>query len=1079
MKKSIMLFTILLVFLTVGSLTTILTLNSHQLVKENFTRVQQQVLLQSNMMLSEFLEAQKARVDLWASQPVIDVYFNTPGLRELSRPGLDLYFANIGQSVHWLDNIFLLDGRDIAHAYSRPGAPGNTLSVPELTPTILDAPEWSVVNTSPEIAVSSAAKLLLKRPYLGSSKNEPGKYIAVLIDLNAVQKKLFAGIRIGSGGFVQLLAKGTDKGIWVSSFDGDESIGNSPVARDFLQASREWFTWDDIDQDYSSFGMHFMEVHQGTLAVATIFSKQDLMNPVISQIRSSIILGVVIVLLGGLAAVYLTDRLHKPLLRFIDNINNVGIYKLDSKKFADSASAYSEIRSMNKAFKKMLEYLDQSNEQLKREEIRYRELFENNEISIWNQDFSEVSTRLNQLRAQGVRHLRQYFEENPQAAWDLVRVIRVNQVNNASLMLFKASSEQQLRLSMDKIFAAGAIDVYINLLCAIWEHKDTFHSDTTLRTLDGELIYVVVSMQLPSTEEGFRNVPVSYLDITKRKLTEQALIENENKYRTLVESAPMCIHQIDTDGKLLSMNRAGLEMIGNSSEQSVLGTPYISLACEEDRERIAKLITAGIAGQFSEFEFRGTSGSEFSSNFVPIHETDGKVDRLLGITQDISEKKHAQDKLSFQASHDALTGLINRREFERRANRLLKSFQHNPTEHAMCFLDLDRFKVINDTCGHPAGDELLRQISEILRNTVRKRDTLARLGGDEFGVLMEHCSLDHAKRVADDILKALNNHQFSWEEEVFRVGASIGLVAITESTANFTELFKRADAACYFAKELGRNRVHVAHPEDADLAVRHGEMRWVGRINQALDEDRFCLYAQPIVALESSDHKHYELLIRMLDEQGVIILPGAFLPAAERYDLIGKLDAWVLTHACAFLAANPEFVRQIEFVSINLSGASLTNQDLLLSFQQSIEESGVAPDKFCFEVTETVAVSNLGTAARFITILKQTGCRFALDDFGSGISSFGYLKNLPVDYLKIDGMFVQDMVDDPIDHAMVRSINEIGQIMGIKTIAEFVENDAILEMLKAIGVDYAQGFGLGKPEPLENLADTPSLPNCA
>ncbi len=453
--------------------------------------------------------------------------------------------------------------------------------------------------------------------------------------------------------------------------------------------------------------------------------------------------------------------------------------------------------------------------------------------------------------------------------------------------------------------------------------------------------------------------------------------------------------------------------------------------------------------------------SEFS------HPAYGKV--WVSINVDITDRKKMDAKLNYLASHDALTGLISRYEFELRVTRLLSNLSKEKSTHAMCFLDLDQFKVINDTCGHAAGDELLRQIGRVLRETIRKRDTLARLGGDEFGVLMEHCTLEQAHRVADDILKAVIDYQFSWDGNVFRIGVSIGLVAITEASGNFTELLKQADVACYLAKDLGRNRVHAYHPDDTELAVRHGEMQWVGRINHALDENQLCLYAQPIISLDGGGRRHYELLVRMLDENGDIIPPGAFLPAAERYNLIEKVDAWVVSHACSSLAAHPAFIGQVDFITINLSGPSLTNQSFLKSILQIFKETGVSPKKICFEVTETAAVSNLDSAISFIKNLKEIGCQFALDDFGSGISSFGYLKNLPVDYLKIDGMFVKDIVEDPIDRAMVKSINEIGQMMGMKTIAEFVENDEIKMMLKVIGVNYGQGYGLGKPGPLVDL----------
>lgn len=441
-----------------------------------------------------------------------------------------------------------------------------------------------------------------------------------------------------------------------------------------------------------------------------------------------------------------------------------------------------------------------------------------------------------------------------------------------------------------------------------------------------------------------------------------------------------------------------------------------------------------------------------------------------------TERKQAIDKVNYLSSHDALTGLVNRSVFERRAERLIASVTKDNRQHALCYLDLDQFKVVNDTCGHPAGDELLRQLGAVLQSVVRHRDTLARLGGDEFGILMEHCSIEAAHRVATAIQTAIQDYHFSREGRSFRVGASMGLVAITNKTANLTELLKDADAACYMAKDKGRNRIHVHHRDDTVLSERQGEMQWVNRLHHALTENRFCLYAQAIAPLHNSQESHYELLIRMVDEQGDIIPPGAFLPAAERYNLIGALDRWVVEHAFVTLAAHPAFLEQINFISINVSGQSLTDDVFMDFIIQQCHDHVVDGEKICFEITETAAISNLSRADGFISRLKEYGCRFALDDFGSGLCSFGYLKNLPVDFLKIDGMFVKDMVNDPIDHAMVKSINEIGQVMGMQTIAEFVENDEIKGMLREIGVNYAQGYAIHKPEPLNDILGRTSSP---
>ena len=473
-----------------------------------------------------------------------------------------------------------------------------------------------------------------------------------------------------------------------------------------------------------------------------------------------------------------------------------------------------------------------------------------------------------------------------------------------------------------------------------------------------------------------------------------------------------------------------------------------------------------------EYRIRTKSGDyryNLARSQIVERDEEGNPIRMIGTDSNISERKQAEAQLSYHATHDDLTGLVNRREFERRTTRLIATAKKDSVSHALCYLDLDQFKIVNDTCGHVAGDELLRQLSDVLSGIVRKRDTLARLGGDEFGVLMEHCSLDQSHRVAKSLLKAIQEYHFSWEGQSFIIGASLGLVPITELTQNLTELLKDADAACYIAKDTGRNRVHVFHNEDTESAQRHGEMQWVARLHRALEEDRFCLYAQNIEPLDGSADKYYELLVRMIGEDGQLIAPNVFMPAAERYNLIEKIDRWVLEKIFRLLADNSIFLKQVKYIFINLSGQSITEPDFLDFIFTSLDESGLECEKFCFEITETAAISNLTKAKKFISTLKGMGCRFSLDDFGSGLSSFAYLKNLPVDYLKIDGMFVKDIVNEPINHAMVKSINEIGHVMGMQTIAEFVEDDIIKGMLKEIGVNFVQGFGIAKPQPFIEL----------
>jgi len=445
----------------------------------------------------------------------------------------------------------------------------------------------------------------------------------------------------------------------------------------------------------------------------------------------------------------------------------------------------------------------------------------------------------------------------------------------------------------------------------------------------------------------------------------------------------------------------------------------------------------------------------------------GGEKEILVTCEDISEARILTEQLEYQAQHDSLTGLINRTEFERRMRRILKS-DFNETQHALCYLDLDQFKVINDTCGHLAGDELLYSISEVLNSIVRKRDTLARIGGDEFAVLLEHCPFDQAERVAKDLLHAIEEFRFVWQENRFTLSVSIGLVRIDDNSGNLIDIMSAADAACYAAKDGGRNRINVYSPDDIELSKWRDEMQWVSRINHALEENKFRIASQRIIPLHqgsgNKEGKHYELLLRMEDENGGLIFPGSFLPAAERYNLTVKLDHWVVRTALQWLADHEEELEQLALCAINLSGHTLSDKEFLKFVITEFKDSGIPPEKICFEITETAAIANLTDARYFIQALKSIGCCFALDDFGAGLSSFNYLKNLPVDYLKIDGAFVRDITKDPIDFAMVRSINEIGKVMGKKTIAEFVESEEILNALQAIGVDYAQGYSVGKPE---------------
>ncbi len=448
------------------------------------------------------------------------------------------------------------------------------------------------------------------------------------------------------------------------------------------------------------------------------------------------------------------------------------------------------------------------------------------------------------------------------------------------------------------------------------------------------------------------------------------------------------------------------------------------------------------------------------------------IERELRDVETRRARKRAEDTIRHMAYHDSLTGLINRAEFERRLKRVLYGLNAAEGHHALLYLDLDQFKIINDTCGHVAGDELLRQLTVILHKPIRESDTLARLGGDEFGILLENCPLDHAELIADNLIKEVKESHFVWKNQTFKVGASIGLVMLTNAEQSMTEALSAADMACYAAKDAGRNRYHLYSEDDSSLIRRHGEMKWVSRIHDALNDNSFTLYQQMMQPVDDQSKLaiNFEFLVR-LKEKGEIIAPGAFIPAAERYNLMPSIDRWVIKEAFKCIVqitqTNTDLRNATYF--LNLSGTSLSDKAFFDFLREQFEKYSLAAEQICFEVTETAAITNLASTVEFIKQLKELGCQFALDDFGAGLSSFSYLKSLPVDYLKIDGGFVRDMLEDPMDAAIVAAVNNIGHVAGLKTVAEFVENTEIMRALGDIGVDYAQGYALARPAPVEEL----------
>jgi diguanylate cyclase (GGDEF)-like protein/PAS domain S-box-containing protein len=560
-----------------------------------------------------------------------------------------------------------------------------------------------------------------------------------------------------------------------------------------------------------------------------------------------------------------------------------------------------------------------------------------------------------------------------------------------------------------------------------------------------------------------------------RMRAEAELMREKERAQVTLHSIGDGVITTDTAGAIDYMNPSAERLTGWTMEEAK-GQPLAQIYPLHDEATREPL--GGLADTVRRLEstlqarepqlLRRRDGEEFAvtQTVTPIRGPRGDALGSVLVFRDVTETRSLARRLAYQASHDTVTGLLNRREFEARLAHSLEVAHNEARQHICLYMDLDQFKLVNDTCGHAAGDDLLRQLALLVHSRLRESDALARLGGDEFGVLLEGCPLQQGVEIAEALRGTVRDYRFVWEDKTFEIGVSIGIVAVTGNCESVGSIMSAADVACYAAKDLGRNRIHVYQDTDLDLARRHGEMQWVSRITQALGENRLALFYQDIVAVQSETNLRHsvEILVRMRDERGELVPPGAFLPAAERYNLMPTIDRWVVHNCFRWLAAQPSLEGVL--IGINLSGTTLSDDNFLPFIREQFERYRVPHETVCFEITETAAIANQAAASQFIRELRAMGCWFALDDFGSGLSSFAYLKNLPVDYLKIDGSFVRDMLHDPYDRAMVAAINEVGHRMGIRTIAEFVENPETLHALADLGVDYAQGWALGKPKPL-------------
>jgi diguanylate cyclase (GGDEF)-like protein/PAS domain S-box-containing protein len=608
--------------------------------------------------------------------------------------------------------------------------------------------------------------------------------------------------------------------------------------------------------------------------------------------------------------------------------------------------------------------------------------------------------------------------------------------------------------------------------------SDIFESVHRMQHASGEWRWVQSRVQGRFDENGHlkRLVGVE-TDITERKLYEEALFREKESAQITLQSIGDGVVTTDGEARVQYLNPVASELTGWRLDDAVgrnideIFRGFHEETCEpiENPVGVAMRRNRPIKSVRPALLIR-RDGNELyiESTAAPIRDPLGNVTGGVLVFHDVSESRELNRRLSYAASHDVLTELVNRREFEQRLERALKSAKARETSYAVLYLDLDQFKIVNDACGHNAGDALLKQIGSLLKSKIRWRDTLARLGGDEFGVLLESCTMDEALRTAEALRENIADYRFTWDDRTFRLGVSIGVVPITAATDDVASLLSAADSACAAAKDAGRNRVYNYQENDIDLMKRRKEMQWAARISNALDENRFELFRQTIQPLQANaiHGAHYELLIRMRDEQGQLIAPGLFIAAAERYGLMTAIDRWVIAQAFTWLVSEADERERLSLCAINLSGQSLADEKFLPFVVEQFKKSGLSGSCICFEITETAAIASYSQANRFIHALKELGCRFALDDFGTGLSSFGYLKHFPVDFLKIDGSFVKEILHDPIDREMVRSINEIGHLTGKQTIAEFAENTEIITMLRGMGIDYAQGYGVSEPKRL-------------
>ena len=653
--------------------------------------------------------------------------------------------------------------------------------------------------------------------------------------------------------------------------------------------------------------------------------------------------------------------------------------------------------------------------------------------------------------------------------------------NASAENMFGYKAEEIVGKPITAIFPKNKVDEELFLIKKIKNNLHIKHYETERLHKDGSVINISVSLSpIKNTSGEIVGVSKIARDITIQKQLEQSLAGEHERLRVTMDSIGDAVITTDKKGNVQYLNPIAQELTGwNALEAKDQPLQHVfNIINETTRTRCVNpvelcLIENRAVGLANHTVLISRDGSEYGieDSASPIRDKEGNTIGVVLVFHDVTKQRQMANELSFRATHDTLTGLYNRSEFECRLKNLMNDNRGLDLQNALMYIDLDQFKVINDTCGHSAGDALLKEVSKIMQSCIRSTDTLARIGGDEFAVILHGCETEKAMLIAKKICRAIEDFRFLFNDHRFRIGASLGLVMIDKTWTSDISLMQAADNACYEAKRAGRNRVHRYFDDDNLIGAHRDDVQWVSRIEQALEENGFVLFCQRIMPLNHHGLEHAEILIRMKDISGDLIPPNAFLPAAERFHIISRIDRWVISQVFEWMCVNRYALSHIESISVNLSGQSLGDlafHSYVLNLMETIE---IDCTKLCFEVTETAAITNITDAKHFIEIMNAQGVKFSLDDFGSGVSSFGYLKNLAVDYLKIDGQFIKDLLDNEIGQATVRCIAEVAKVTGKKTIAEWVDNQAVENMLKDMGVDYTQGYLKHKPALLNFLLD--------